>query len=250
MIPPPKNRRRRQKMALLVAQEIVAEITNRGLEPGTMLPPEREMLNEYEVGRGTLRESLRFLEMQGVITIKPGPGGGPVVNNPDSRDVAQTLALFLQLLRTPFHSIIEARLVLEPPMAASAASLIDPAHLDEIRQSIERMEEHVGDHSYFLAENERFHELIAWSSGNKLFGLLITSLHWITDGSALGVDYSERDQRTVVAAHRSVYEAIASGDPERARQAMADHITDFARYIERRHPNVWESELRWDRLRS
>lgn len=235
-------------MALLVAQEIVTEITNKGLEPGTMLPPERDMLLTYEVGRGTLRESLRFLEMQGVISIKPGPGGGPIVNSPDSRDLAQTLALFLQLLKTPFRSIVEARMVLEPAMAASAAARIDPDHLEQMRESIERMEANLGDDASFLAENERFHELIAWSSGNSLFGLLITSLHWITDGSALGVRYPERIQHAVVAAHRAIYEAIASGDPEVARAAMDRHVRDFAQYLEHGYSALWESQLRWDQL--
>jgi GntR family transcriptional regulator, transcriptional repressor for pyruvate dehydrogenase complex len=242
------RRPRGQKMALLIAQEIVSEITTRGLSPGSMLPPERDMLATYEVGRGTLRESLRFLEMQGVISIKPGPGGGPVVNNPDSRDLAQTLSLFLQLLDTRFSSIVEARMVLEPAMAASAAVRIDPDHLDEIRTSVERMEAHTGDDAYFLEENERFHELVAWSSGNSLFGLLITSLHWITDGTALGVDYPEPRQHAVIAAHRSIYEAIASREPDKARAAMERHISEFAKYIERSYPGVWESSLRWDQL--
>jgi GntR family transcriptional regulator, transcriptional repressor for pyruvate dehydrogenase complex len=244
-----KSRRPRgQKLALLVAQEIVSEITTRGLGSGSTLPPEREMLATYEVGRGTLRESLRFLEMQGVISIKPGPGGGPIVNSPDSRDLAQTLGLFLQLLETRFSSIVEARMVLEPAMAASAAVRIDPAHLEEMRLSVERMESRVGDDAYFLEENERFHEVIAWSSGNSLFGLLITSLHWITDGTALGVDYPERRQKAVIVAHRAIYEAIASGDPDTARAAMERHIREFAKYIEQRYPGVWESHLRWDQL--
>ena len=235
-------------MALVVALEIVSEITSKPLAPGTMLASEKDMLLDYEVGRGTLREALRFLEMQGVITIRPGPGGGPVVNSPDARDLAQSLSLFLQLLRTPFRSIVEARMVLEPAMAASAAERIDQDHLDEIRASVERMEANLGDIDDFLRENERFHELVAWSSGNSLFGLLISSLHWITDGTALGVDYPPLRQKAVATAHRGIYEAIASRTPDVARAAMERHIGEFAKYIERYYPAIWDSPLRWDQI--
>lgn len=90
------NPLRPMKTAMLVAQRIVADINERGNVVGDRLPPERLMLEKYDVGRGTLRESLRFLELQGVITLKPGPGGGPVVVQPDASSLATSLALLLQ----------------------------------------------------------------------------------------------------------------------------------------------------------
>src|ERR1700761_327644 len=91
-----RNAFRPQKTAILLAQRIVGEITDQNLAPGTLLLPEREMLQRYGVARGTLREALRFLEIQGVLTIKPGPSGGPTVNTPDPRSLASAIALLLQ----------------------------------------------------------------------------------------------------------------------------------------------------------
>ncbi len=236
---------RSRKTALIVAQRIVDEITAQQLPPGSMLPSEKDMLARYEVGRGTLRESLRFLEMNGVVTIKPGPGGGPAVNDPDSRDLAGSLGLFLQLHGTPFRSIVEVRQTMEPAIAALAATKVQQAHLDRLLASVEAMEEHLEDEDSFLAENERFHELVAWASGNPMFALLIASLHWITDGAFLGVDYPERRRAAVVAAHRRIYEALASRDPDRARETMYEHVGEFARYLERYYPAVFDSPMRW-----
>ena len=70
---------RPQKTALIVAKRVVEDIYKSGQSAGDRLPPERVMLEHYGVGRGTLREALRFLELQGVLTLKPGPGGGPVI---------------------------------------------------------------------------------------------------------------------------------------------------------------------------
>jgi len=236
---------RSRKTAMVIAQRIVEEISRRNFPPGSMLPPERDMLVKYDVGRGTLRESLRFLEMSGVITIKPGPGGGPVVCEPDSRDLAGSLGLFLQLHRTPFRAIVEVRQTMEPIIAAHAATHIDPEHLDRIRQSIEKMEANIDEEEAFLEENENFHELVAWASGNPVFALLIASLHWITDGSFLGVDYPEKRRRAVAVAHRKIYDALASGDADVARSTMQDHVDQFARYLEQYYPNVFDSPLRW-----
>src|ERR1700682_4416911 len=88
---------RPQKTAILLAQRIVGEISDQGYGPGTLLLPEREMLQRYGVARGTLREALRFLEIQGVLTIRPGPAGGPTVNNVEPRSLASAIALLLQL---------------------------------------------------------------------------------------------------------------------------------------------------------
>src|SRR6476620_12570986 len=92
----PTGSERPQKTALLVARRIVGDIRRNGHVAGDRLPPEVSMLEKYRVGRGTLRESLRFLELQGVITLKPGPGGGPVVQKPDASNLATTLLLLLQ----------------------------------------------------------------------------------------------------------------------------------------------------------
>ncbi|MGB6057156.1 MAG: FCD domain-containing protein [Microthrixaceae bacterium] len=244
--PTPRTRPlRSRKTALLIAQRIVDEITAKNLAAGAMLPAEKDMLASYSVGRGTLRESLRFLEMNGVITIKPGPGGGPTVCDPDFRDLAGSLGLFLQLHGTPFRSIVEVRQTMEPAIAALAATKVKPAHLARLLKSVEDMEEHIDDEERFLTENETFHELVAWASGNQMFALLISSLHWITDGAFLGVDYPQRRRSAVIAAHRQIYEALASGDPALAHSTMERHVSEFARYLERYYPTVFDSPMRW-----
>lgn len=237
-----------QKTAVLLAQRIVNEIVDGGYEPGHMLPPERVMLAEYQVGRGTLREAMRFLEIQGVVAIKPGPGGGPLVTVPDSRHLASTVALLLQLFNTPFRAIVEARQVLEPAMAAKAAQRIDEERLAALAETVERMAVVVDDAKGFLTENERFHELIAWGSENDLFGLLVTALHWITDGTALGVEYPPTRRKAVLRAHRAIYEAVAARDARAAYDAMHAHMAEFAKYLEANHPALMDRTIPWGQV--
>jgi GntR family transcriptional repressor for pyruvate dehydrogenase complex len=236
---------RRQKTAMAVAQRIVEEISRHRYAPGTKLPAEREMLVQYEVGRGTLRESLRFLEMNGVLTVKPGPGGGPVVAAPDSHDLASTLGLFLELNGTKFGAILDVREVLEPALAGMAASLRDEGVVASIGASVEAMAANLRDLDLFLDENERFHELIAAAAANPVFTLLTGSLDRIIDGSRLGTDYPLRRRQAVLTAHRAIFAAIAEGDAEKASGEMVRHMQAFRRYTDRYYPQAVSSVLRW-----
>lgn len=234
------------KRATLIAQRIVRQIREGRLAPGDALPPEKDMLLAYGVGRNTLREALRVLELQGVIALRPGRGGGPVVARPDSRHLASTLALLMQFAQTPFGSIIETRLHLEPLTAELCAARADRDVATEVRDSVDRMSRGLDDEEIFLHENHRFHELVARGSGNPLFSYLLNSLDWITDGSALGVHYPASARRSVLDHHERVCAAIERCDPAAARAAMHDHLAATGDYYEHRHPDVLRRVLTWE----
>lgn len=230
---------------MLLAQRIVTDIDRRGNKVGDRLPPERVMLEEYEVGRGTLRESLRFLELQGVISLKPGPGGGPVVQRPDATSLATSLTLLLQFANAPFRTIAEARGGLEPMMAQLAAERMSDQQLADLGASVERMATRLDDQTVFLEENKRFHDVIAHGSGNAMFGYLIDALLGILDGSAIGIDYPEVRRSAVHKAHLRIFEAIASRDPAASAEAMTDHIQQYLQYAEKKFPDVLAAPITW-----
>jgi GntR family transcriptional regulator, transcriptional repressor for pyruvate dehydrogenase complex len=231
---------------MLVAHRIVSDIVRAGLPPGSALQSEREMLLHYEVGRGTLREAVRFLELQGVLNIKIGPGGGPVVTTPDARHLANALSLQLQFAGTPFRAVVEARLLLEPVIAAHGAGRPNVQAIEELGQCVDRMVDRLDDPDTFLKENARFHDLVALASGNLLLWYILSSLHWIIDGSVLGVDYPEKQRRAVVTAHRGIYEAIRDGHAERAESSMRAHMEEYVTYLERRYPRVMNQVVPWE----
>lgn len=240
-----QHQSRPAKTATLIAQRIVHEIFERHLTEGDPLPPEREMLEAYNVGRGTLREALRYLEIEGVLEIRPGRNGGPVVASPTSRHLASTLALLLQFHGTPFRRIMEARFYLEPTTARLATERLTPDLERQLLGSVERMTSLIGDMDDFLVENRNFHEAIAWGSDNPLLGYLLNSLHWITDGSRLGAQYSARYQRAITDAHRRIVEAMVARDAERAAAEMSAHIQEAIEFFERRNPEILNRDLRW-----
>ncbi len=237
---------RAPKTALLVARRIVREIERMELAPGDKLPPEKVMFQNYQVGRGTLREALRFLELQGILSLKPGPGGGPVVERPDASNLATLLVLLLQFSDARYQSVVEARSGLEPIMAELAARRITPEGLADLAESVSTMERHLNDHSVFLEANRRFHDIIAWSSGNALFGYLVDALIGVLDGTALGIEYPAHRRGPILKAHQRIYLALEQHDPDAAREAMREHIGEYVRYAERKFPEVLKRRVIWE----
>jgi DNA-binding FadR family transcriptional regulator len=128
-------RGRAPKAAEVVADDLAGHILLTGMNEGDVLPNEREMTELFGVGRGTLREALRILETQGVITIRPGPGGGPVVRRPRPDDLAGNLTLLLQLMDVPFGQVLQAREVVEPLLSEMAGNPV----LQVVAESLRRI---------------------------------------------------------------------------------------------------------------
>ena len=237
---------RPQKTALLVAKQIVEDIARRGNTVGDRLPPEHLMLAEYGVGRGTLRESLRYLELQGALTLKPGPGGGPIVQQPDAGMLAASLSLLLQFENAPFSTIMEARAAMEPSIARLAAQRMSAEALEELRANVVALRSGSTDTDVFTAESERFHALIAWGSGNALFGYLFDAMLGILAGATMGVEYPKRQRDHTCTIHEEIYAAISGRDPDAAADLMARHITDHTVYLKKRFRAALSQPIRWD----
>lgn len=211
------------------------------------LPPERVMLETYNIGRGTLREALRLLEFQGVILLKPGPGGGPVLQRPDASFLSSSLILLMQLSGAPFRVTVEARSALEPMISRLAATRMTDESLAELEACVEQMADELHDEHSFLETNKQFHDIIAWGSGNPLFGYLVDSLENILDGTALGIDYPAHRREAILTAHRDIYAALVRRDPDESERKMSRHIDAYVSYAKRRYPELLDQVIAWDR---
>jgi DNA-binding FadR family transcriptional regulator len=231
---------------LLVAQRIVRDALRDNLKPGDLLVPERTMLEKYQTGRGTLREALRLLEFQGVISLKPGPRGGPVLQSPDASHLASTVVLLMQMQQAPFRTIVEVRSALEPMISSLAAQRMSEESLEDLNDTIEQMRRDMDDQHSFLDANKRFHDIIAWSSGNTLFGYIVDSLLGIMDGTSLGVDYPSHRRAAILQAHEEIFEALKARDPAASEARMREHIEAYERYAERKFPQVLQETVPWD----
>jgi GntR family transcriptional repressor for pyruvate dehydrogenase complex len=238
-----------QKTAMLIARRIVGDIRRGGgFTIGNRLPSEKKMLETYQIGRGTLREALRFLELQGVISLKPGPGGGPTVERPDASHLATSLVLLLEFADAPFSTVVQARVDLEPILARLASERMTDEHMGKLITSVDEMRSNLNDKDVFLQTNKDFHGLIAWTSGNSLYGYLIDTLIEIVDGTSLGVDYPVKRRGAILEAHSRILNALLAHDGDSSQESMAQHMGEYERYLQKRYHDVLSEPITWDML--
>lgn len=228
----------------MLARQIVRDIAGRQLPPGTALEPEGVMLERYGVSRASLREALRILETQGLIAIKPGPGGGPIVSAVDGREFGRMSTLYFQVLGVRFHEVVEARLMIEPMMAGMAARADDPeakARLGQVAAAGWEAEEP----AEWLRLSDEFHSEVVSMSGNALLGLLARSLKTIYTERVSGLSFPDEERDHVRRVHDRIAKAIIAGDDRKSQRLMAEHMEEYAANVAKRHPSLMDEIVDW-----
>ena len=233
------------KASQLLAQVLARPILTGALREGDRLPNEQEMMLRYEAGRPTVREALRLLETRGLVVLKSGPGGGPIVRRPAKESLGESLSLLLQIEDASFADVADARRALEPMIARRAAERITPAQLDELDETVRLLRRKPGDQEEFAEQNRRFHAVVAEAARSVVLDVFVSSLKALADGVRVGVSYSARKQAAVATAHEAIVTALRAGDPDAAETAMRDHLEEAERYWRRRYPDLMERPVEW-----
>jgi DNA-binding FadR family transcriptional regulator len=244
-VPPPARLGRAVKTSERIASAIVADIVTSGLKEGDRLPNEMAMASQFGVGRGSLREALRILEVHGVISLRSGPGGGPVIIATDPRDVARSFSLYLQLNRATIRELIQARLFIEPVIARMAAETHEPAGLARLSQAVaDEAAIPPGDPDFITASNN-FHYVLATLSGNKVIDLLATSLKelYTTRVVAAGL-VNDLEHGQLRSEHQQIAQAILDGDAARAERLARKH-TEYYLGLVAEYPGFADSTITW-----
>jgi DNA-binding FadR family transcriptional regulator len=222
--------RRAMKQSEIVARQISQQILTEGMTEGARLPPEKAMVEEYQVGRGTLREALRLLENRGVLSIKTGREGGPVVRRPRAADLGESIGLFLQFGGIPTEQVFSAQRALAPRLVRLAAEHVTPPGLAAMGECLDRMELYVDQVRVFQAESERFHSILIEAARSPVLALLVDAVDSVLDG--LRDDGPIPDSRhathagrvAYTALHRRLHEALGRNDGDAAAAATEQLI--------------------------
>lgn len=233
--------KRTAKRAETVAAAIVADIVARKLRPGDTLPPESAMLVTYQVSRASLREALRLLEVQEIIRLKPGPGGGPVVSAVDPRNLARVSALYLHLGGATYTELFEAQLELAPLCAEMAARNPDRDLVNSRLSPYMAGSLPVEGQGYWDATNG-FHGTVEQLAANRVVELFARTVghlwheHVVTRMDTTGF----REQ--ILDEHRRIARAVTAGQATRASRLMREHFAG----LQERYVGYWPA--RFDEL--
>jgi GntR family transcriptional regulator, transcriptional repressor for pyruvate dehydrogenase complex len=220
---------RELKLSESVAREIVAEIS--GLAVGSALPSEAAMMAHFRVGRPTLREALRIIEVEGIISLKRGQGGGPIVKDHSVVDVARMLSLHFQAAAVTLNDLLSARAMFEPAAAGLAAQARTEKDLDNLRALLDRhfdtgfgSDEQRSVSTYYRPWQE-FHMAVAAISGNPVTELLVGAIQALS--MALGNPFPAQSQGVVHDDHAAIFRAIEAQDSELASRRMHQHLVEL-----------------------
>ena len=200
------------------------------------------MLEEYRVGRGSLREALRILEVHGLISIKPGPRGGPTVDQVHTENFGRMATLFFQMDGVTFADLLDAMVIMEPTLAALAAGRHDPQLVAEMARFTRPARLDDEEYTRDVAD---FHRLVAAMSGNPVMRLFGQSLSDIVRERLSPPMFPTSRRPAGVNVHCAIACAIIDGDADRAEELMREHMSEYAAYVRRRHPGLMREVVDW-----
>ncbi len=192
------------------------------LQPGSKLPPERELARRFAVNRASIRQALKALDVMGIVHQRVGDG--TYLTQDASTTLRAPLDFLLLVDGITFQELFEARRIVEPELAARAAMRRSEEDLIDLEKAVMLMKQNPNVDAETLAEQDLiFHETVWRVSGNRVCHRMFSSLHQAMSRS-LAVTSSLRDAGTPIGAHEQMFLAIQAGDAEAARRLMYEHL--------------------------
>ena len=216
----------------LVLESIERDLLDGRLRPGDRLPPERELASTLGVGRSSVREALRVLEVMGLIRTGTGsgPSSGAIIIATPHGGMSALLRLQVAAQGFPLDDVVRTRLVLESAVVEALSG--DPARdTGAARAVVEAMESPDLTAAEFLALDAQLHLALAEASGNAVIAAMMaglrTAIESYVQAGAAGIDDWDAAATRLRAEHRSILAAVDDGDAERARGLIRAHITGY-----------------------
>jgi GntR family transcriptional repressor for pyruvate dehydrogenase complex len=221
----------------MIVDQIRTLIREGALSAGDRLPSERELGERFGVSRVTVREALRGLEANGLVTIKVGANGGAFVTAPTSARVGQGLSDLLSLSAITPAEVTEARQVLElaiVPLVCERADDRDIADLLEICDRADALIESGGE--YAVSLSAEFHTRVALAAHNPAIEVFSQVFHGPMLASLLRAQAEDANVGVLgTAEHREFVMAVQDRDAAKASEVMERHL---ARTAERLRPHL------------
>lgn len=219
---------RRNKIYEAVAQRIERYIREE-LKPGDKLPPERRLVEIFEVSRSSIRDAIRTLELMGLV--EPRQGAGTVVRKRASESAVVSISNVLLRKRKAVAELLDVRKMIEPPLAARAALNATVEELSEMEDILRRQAAKVQRGELTVKEDSEFHYAVALAANNGVvLKVLDVLMDLLRDTRERSLQVDGRLQKSL-AGHQRIMDALNRHDARGAEKAMRKHISDIEEIV-------------------
>jgi GntR family transcriptional regulator, transcriptional repressor for pyruvate dehydrogenase complex len=215
----------------VVLEKVELDLLEGRLAPGDRLPPERELASALGVGRSSVREAFRVLEVMGLIRTGTGSGptSGAIIIATPRGGLAALLRLQVAAQGFPLADVVATRLLLEQWVVGVLAQ--NSSDLTDVRASLAAMDADGLTPEEFLALDQQFHLGLADACGNAVVAASMAGLRtaiesYVREGAARIADW-DAETAQLRAEHRGILQAIDAGESDLARTLVHDHITGY-----------------------
>jgi GntR family transcriptional repressor for pyruvate dehydrogenase complex len=226
----------RQPMSVQIAERIIEEISDGRYPPGASLPSEQQLAEDYGVSRPIVREALKFLSAQGFVTVTTGRGA--TIRGVDN----ELLRVFMRRVlaagsKKDTLDLFELRIALEKLSAAKAARSRERRDLADMKRTVERMGEFLGQTGIYAEFDMKFHVELARASHDVFLFHLISSIREIlvSVSTKMRGELSRAELPFIHSQHLKILNAVERQDPTTAVKATEAH---FRGVMERLRKNL------------
>lgn len=206
-----------------IVQQIEESILTGSLKPGDQLPAERELAHRFGVSRTAVREAVKALREKGLV--EAYSGRGTFITSGTSQAMRQSLDWMIRVgPQDGSIHLAEMRAILEPEIAALAATRVEEQHLSAMREAFQNMDRSREDPVAFIEADLDFHLALAEAAANPLILSLIDSIVGLLREQRMRIFYVEGGPERGQYHHKRILDAVEKHDAEKARNAMRAHL--------------------------
>jgi GntR family transcriptional repressor for pyruvate dehydrogenase complex len=206
-----------------IVKQIEDSIEKGELKAGEQLPAERELAIQFGVSRTAVREAVKALREKGLV--EAYAGRGTFITSETSNSIRLTFDRMIKSgPREGTLHLVEVREILEPEIAALAATRVREESLDELREAIKIMDSSKANPDSFIEADLDFHLALGEAAANPLILSLIDSIVGVLREQRLSIFKVEGGPERGQYHHKRILEAVENRDPLGAREAMRAHL--------------------------
>jgi len=214
-----------------VSQLIKNQIFNGVFKPGDKLPPEAQLAKQFNLGRQTIREALRLLELSGFITVQTGGGGGPVIKDTILQRIGDLFLDSFRMKKISMEELTEVRAEIEQIVLSYAIDRADESDIKRLQKNVREARRKIENDIPATQENFQFQRVLAEASKNYLLVIFVEAIMAVHSDLLSGTGSNLKTSENVVTYHEDILKAVVEKKRNKALQLLEKHIKEVKRRL-------------------